>query len=602
NISPGKYTVKFSYIGYKTLIQKEVTILSDFTTKLDVAMLQTVLEYGEEVVVIAKRPLIQKDVTSKVVIMSSDEIINMPVTDFKDVLVTRAGFTTDAGGGIHVRGGRTNEILYMIDGIVVRDPMQGNFTGSVNQNAIQEMSVISGAFNAEYGEAMSAVVNIITKEGSDKFKGKLEYITDQLNDYPYHYVGAFKSVQDSNYSHINLKDKLFGYFKSSPSGFYPKALMPLFNIPVKGSMSLNASGKLPLFNTYYFASWYYGSNDSPLPHGVNIKQDNQIKITKKLTPRIKLGAHIHSSTSLGQSYSHKWKYRPEHQAHSFVTHDRIALTLNHSISTPLFYCFYLCQNKVHTKVGVMNKKPSEYKRPLTDESVYFYSVGDQGIYSDNKSSSSCAKFDLTYQVNNRNLLKSGFTITNHNLDIYTEEQPWIGGTNFKDDTTIAPIEGSFYIQDKIEYDFIIVNLGLRYDYINPNAAMWEDIQHFVLWDSTNNIWVPAPVVDVPARFKWSPRIGIAYPVTENTVFHFSYGHFFQNPKFEAITYNAKKDLSANFPLVGNPRIKAQKTISFETGVKQALTSDIALELTAWSKDIRDLLSTVQMRYLSNQYI
>ncbi|MCK4296075.1 MAG: carboxypeptidase-like regulatory domain-containing protein, partial [Candidatus Marinimicrobia bacterium] len=135
NISPGKYTVKFSYIGYKTLIQKEVTILSDFTTKLDVAMLQTVLEYGEEVVVIAKRPLIQKDVTSKVVIMSSDEIINMPVTDFKDVLVTRAGFTTDAGGGIHVRGGRTNEILYMIDGIVVRDPMQGNFTGSVNQNA-----------------------------------------------------------------------------------------------------------------------------------------------------------------------------------------------------------------------------------------------------------------------------------------------------------------------------------------------------------------------------------------------------------------------------------------------------------------------------------
>ncbi|MBL7136115.1 MAG: TonB-dependent receptor [Candidatus Marinimicrobia bacterium] len=602
NISPGKYTVKFLYIGYKTLIQREVTILSDFTTKLDVAMLQTVLEYGEEVVVIAKRPLIQKDVTSKVVIMSSDEIINMPVIDFKDVLVTRAGFTTDAGGGIHVRGGRTNEILYMIDGIVVRDPMQGNFNGSVNQNAIQEMSVISGAFNAEYGEAMSAIVNIITKEGSDKFKGKLEYITDQLNDYPYHSVGAFKSVQDSNYSHINLQDKLFGYFKSAPSGFYPKALVPLFNLPIKGSMSLNASGKLPLFNTYYFASWYYGSYDSPLPHGVNIKQDNQIKLNKKLTPRIKLGAHIHSSSRLGQSYSHTWKYRPEHQAHLFVIHDRIALTLNHSISSPLFYYFYLCQNKVHTKVGVMNKKPSEYERPLTDESVYFYAAGDQGIYSDNKSSSSCAKFDLTYQVNNLHLLKSGFTITHHNLDIYTEEQPWIGGTNFKDDTTFAPIEGSFYIQDKIEYDFIIVNLGLRYDYINPNAAMWEDIQHFVFWDSTNNVWVPAPVVDVPARFQWSPRIGIAYPVTENTVFHFSYGHFFQNPKFEAITYNAKKDLSANFPLVGNPRIKAQKTISFETGVKQALTSDIALELTAWLKDIRDLLSTVQMRYLSNQYI
>jgi hypothetical protein len=336
NIPPGKYTVKFMFIGYKTRIEQEVTILSDFTTKLDVVLEQTVLESGEEVIVISKRPLIQKDATSKVVIIQADEIVNMPVMDFKDVLVTRAGFTTDAGGGIHVRGGRTNEILYMIDGIIVKDPMQGDFTGSINQNSIQEMSVISGTFNAEYGEAMSAVVNVVTKEGSDKFRGKLEYISDQLNEFPYHSVGAFKSVNDTDYTHIDLKEKLFDYMKDSPAGFYPKSLVPLYNLPVKGSVNLTSSGKLPLKNTYYFASWFYSKVDNPLFHGANIRQDSQIKLTNRMTPKIKLGLCLYSSAQLYQNYSHKWKYRPEHQAHSFRVNDRMSFTLNHSIKWELW--------------------------------------------------------------------------------------------------------------------------------------------------------------------------------------------------------------------------------------------------------------------------
>ena len=132
--------------------------------------------------------------------------------------------------------------------------------------------------------------------------------------------------------------------------------------------------------------------------------------------------------------------------------------------------------------------------------------------------------------------------------------------------------------------------------------MWGDIQEFVVWDSTENIWMPAPMVEVDPKSKWSPRIGLAYPVTDRTVFHFSYGHFFQTPTFDAMTYNAVKDITATLPLVGNPRIKPQKTVAFETGLKQALSTDVALELTLWSKDIRDLLSTQQIRYLSNQYV
>jgi len=193
NIPPGHYNIRFMMIGYKTVIHEDIIIMSDFTTKLAVGMEQTVIS-GEEVTVTASKPLIQKDATSSIKVIDSENIVDMPVVDFKDVLATQAGFTEDASGGIHVRGGRTKEILYMIDGMVVKDPLQGDYSGSVNQNAIQEMTIISGTFNAEYGQAMSSVVNIVTKEGGDEFSGKLEFISPQLNDSPYHSDGAFKAV------------------------------------------------------------------------------------------------------------------------------------------------------------------------------------------------------------------------------------------------------------------------------------------------------------------------------------------------------------------------------------------------------------------------
>jgi len=602
NIPPGRYTVHYMMIGRRTHIQQDIVIVADFTTTVNVELVQVSLEAGEEIVVTAERPLIQRDATSSVKVVGAEEIVDMPVVDFKDVLVTQAGFTTDASGGIHVRGGRTREILYMIDGIVVKDPLQGDFSGSVNQNAIQQMTVISGTFNAEYGQAMSSVVNIVTKEGGGRFHGKFEHITDRINESPYHSAGAFADVSDTNYVWRDLGPSLHEYLAENLLVSANSPLISLNNINVNGSVSLNMGGRFPVVKTDYFVSGFFSSNDSYLPHGSDINQDVQIKLTQRLTPKIKLSSHLHSSNRLYQRYSHKWKYFPLHQSHTFKTNDRWAVLLTHTLSHGLFYSLSMSEQKVSTLTQVMDKAPEEYERSQTGSDVYFYDEGDEGIFTNNSTTSLSANFDVTYQLNHRHLLKSGFTFIQHNMNLYTEKEPWQGGTNFKDDTTFTPSEGAFYIQDKIEYDFLIFNLGLRYDYVDPNAAMWSDIQEFVVWDSTNNVWVPAPMVDVAPKTKWSPRIGLAYPVTDRTVFHFSYGHFFQTPIFDAMTYNAAKDITATLPLVGNPRVEPQKTVAFETGLKQALSNDVAMELTLWSKDIRDLLSTLQIRYLSNQYV
>ncbi|HJL85032.1 MAG TPA: TonB-dependent receptor, partial [Candidatus Marinimicrobia bacterium] len=285
NIPPGRQTVRYMMIGRKTHVQQKVVIVADFTTTVDVVLEQISLNAEEEVMVTAERPLIQRDATSTVKVVDAETIVDMPVVDFKDVLVTQAGFTTDASGGIHVRGGRTKEILYMIDGIVVKDPLLGDFSGSVNQNAIQQMTVISGTFNAEYGQAMSSVVNIVTKEGGGKFHGKFEHISSRINESPYHSAEAFDDVTDTNYVWQDLGPSLYDYLSDNLLVSENSPLIPLSNIDVNGSVSLNLGGRLPVINTDFFMSGFYGSNDSYLPHGSDVNQDVQIKLTRRLTPK-----------------------------------------------------------------------------------------------------------------------------------------------------------------------------------------------------------------------------------------------------------------------------------------------------------------------------
>ncbi len=602
NVPPGTYTIKFMMIGYKTAVHQDVQVVSDFTTKINVVLEPSSLDAREEVFVVATRPLIQRDATATIRVISADDIISMPVDNFKDVLATQAGFTTDESGGIHVRGGRTKEILYMIDGVIVRDPLEGDFSGTLNQNAIQELTVISGTFNAEYGQAMSSVVNIVTKEGGEDFHGRFEYTTDQLNESSYHERGAFEyldsayAMVDSYFVYVDLRDSLFNFYNNSPDDFYPRTLIPLFDIPIRGRTSISFGG--PLFGkTSYFASAFYGTADSPLPHGVDIKQDVQLKLSNQFTQKTKLTVHLHSSNRLYQNYSHVWKYRPSYNTHTLRTNDRVSLSLTQSLSAAFFHNIHVSTQWVGTKTGVQDLLPEAYNKPLKDKHN-FYNSGTSGIYKDNRSRTNSVDFNATYHASSSQMIKTGMTYSAHELNIYNVEDPWPQGSNFEDDTTFTPSELSFYIQDKIELSYLILNLGLRYDQINPQIGMWENISRFAVWDSTVDNWVTAPVVETKPEAKISPRIGLAYPVTENTVFHFSYGHFFQSPDFNSMTYNAQKDISSALPLVGNAGTKPQKTVAFEVGVKQALSPITRLSATAWSKDIRDLLSTQYFRIIS----
>ena len=187
NIEPGIYTVRFQMIGYSTVVVEKVKITADLTTNISLDLSQTVLELGHEVIVTAERPLIQKDVTATQSILLAEDIKHMPINSFSEILVNTAGVVQNANGGgatggdngIHIRGGRSKEIAYMVDGFFVEDALYGGMGTDVADVGIAELSIITGAFNAEYGEAMSGVVNIVTKEGTRNYSASLWASTDQ---------------------------------------------------------------------------------------------------------------------------------------------------------------------------------------------------------------------------------------------------------------------------------------------------------------------------------------------------------------------------------------------------------------------------------------
>ncbi|MCF6238362.1 MAG: TonB-dependent receptor, partial [Candidatus Marinimicrobia bacterium] len=195
-LPPGNYSVTATMIGYQTLRKIDVFVSVDLTTPLDFELGTQVLISGEVVTVTAERPLVVKDLTSSASHISAAELDAMPVETFGEVLDMQAGVVDG-----HIRGGRHGETLYMIDGIPVTDPYDGSMAVDIENASIQELQLITGAFNAEYGQAMSGVVNIVTKDGGDEFKWDIAgYVGDHLssNSAVFRNISSFNPVAQYN--------------------------------------------------------------------------------------------------------------------------------------------------------------------------------------------------------------------------------------------------------------------------------------------------------------------------------------------------------------------------------------------------------------------
>jgi outer membrane receptor for Fe3+-dicitrate len=221
----------------------------------------------------------------------------------------------------------------------------------------------------------------------------------------------------------------------------------------------------------------------------------------------------------------------------------------------------------------------------------FYSLANPLQLTDKRSTTADAKFDLVWQTDEINELKFGLQYRNHWLNLFSiydpkRDNPYI------DDYETNPFEAAAYLQDKIELPYLIINLGLRFDYSNANVEFRQEPLQ------------PDTKIKVEPRMQISPRLGISHPVSEFTKIHFAYGHFFQNPEYQYMYENKQYDIGVREPIFGQPNLDAQRTISYEVGLAHQFSRNIALHLTAFYKDVTGYVGTHYYEFrddYTNQY-
>ncbi len=672
NLSPKTYKLRISMIGYKTVEISEVRVFIDRTVRVDIKLEEQIIE-GEVVVVEAKREAVELDRTNTASYVNSEEIESLPVSTLNEVLQLQAGVVKDAGGDLHIRGGRSREISYMIDGVPVTNTFSqsGGSNVNVENNFIQELQVITGTFNAEYGSAQSGVINVVTKVPDQNFSGTIEALSGgyYAPSSPM-YIGGLDKFDFLNESEVKFS-------VSVPVKIIPESLGKLgflFNGRVEDSKGwLNGERRFSPEDGWEIAvyrEWYRARFDPPdplvipLPDSlhtgdgkiINMETRKNFNFNTKLVYQPFAG--VTTSYSIFYSkvnttdFRNSWKFTPDAIPTRYSDNITHMVVLTHTPTDNIYYNLRYSYQINHDK---------EYMYESADDPRYQSTSVNQwdpgaitgfdygGIYSWDRNwfdqYINLVNGDLTWQINKILEIKLGFEGKAYNIHYknapmkevlgheiiqypYTQseirafELPWeffrdatrdyeYGNIQLREahpdssaddlfyiDYTRKPFEGAAFAQTTLNMGEIVLNAGVRFDYFDAQdryAPTYVNVLPELVGDDRY-------YEKVKSKYQFSPRFGLSFPISDGGALRLSYGHFFQTPSYQKMFDNPVLPHYNQFSIanttIGNPNLKPEKTIQYEIGVQQEITSDLSTELSVFYKDIRDLLG-VELLTLSN---
>ncbi len=587
NVPPGVYTMTASTVGYAKQIVNGVVVSSGQTTWYNLKLAPSVVDM-EEVVVTYEQPPVNIQETSMRSTVRKETIEELPVSTIEQVLEIQAGAVTGANGELHLRGGRSGEIVYYIDGQRVEDPIDGSSPLFINRESVEELTVLSGTFNAEYGDAMSGVVQIITKDGSEDFHANFEYQSPLIFDSPYREADWVESGSDA------VRDSTESAYQEAGLDEQPENI-----IPVEGRVHFSLSGPVTRLDntTFYFSSTIH-NEDNYLPFGYDQNRSLNGKVTKSYGMGGKLSFSGGYAWSNYQNYSHAWKYMPEHYLKHFLRDSRFDMQWVHSVSDAMFFSLHTGYHRQNHDTKIFEEwedyLDSGYQPQDFTFANYFFDEADwSNVWRESASTTYTVGGEGTYQYGNYHQFKGGFETQSLELEMLDIREMDIGADDLPggiiDNYEENPMELSAYIQDKIELSYLVVNAGLRWDYVDPRSEGWSNPED-----------PESQIKDAPVSQQVSPRLGLAHPINDDMSLYFAFGHFFQYPHYQSLFMNSvdmNPDTLSNrsFDAVGNRSLKPQKTVAYEFGLKGNLSKDLGFTVTAYYKDITDLTGSKLVR-------
>ncbi|MCK5077106.1 MAG: TonB-dependent receptor plug domain-containing protein, partial [Calditrichia bacterium] len=595
---------------------KNVKVSVDQTTNVSFQLKAEMLQ-GEVIEVIADRPIVQKDLTSTMAKIGEDEIALLPIENIDDIINLQAGIVDG-----HFRGGRKEEVKYLIDGISVNDAFSGDFTMEADVHTIQEVQVLTGTFNAEYGEALSGVVNQVTKVPGNQYTGQ---ITVHSGDYLSSRNDVFKNI--NNINPVSIRN-----FQGSLSGLVPGT---------KGLLKFLLSGKYlyddgslygkrvfnPSDSSNFSANdpedWYIGATGDGeyVPMNFSDRRSLHGKLYVNLGKERWLVLQGMYQKRDYREYNHRFQLNPDGDYLRFKKSYLGSASYTHIFGPSTFLDLkgsaFITSFKQYVYEDPLDTKYVSPDRQRDVSGNAFLTGGTENWHFFHETGTYTGKAELTSQINNIHQLKSGLELQYYKLE-YEDFQihvdassgfiPELSEPGSFDYNTYEnnPWQFSGYIQDKIELDYLIVNVGFRFDYFEPDGQVLKNPDKIAALDEQQPPFADSLFYKADVKYQVSPRIGISYPMSEKGAIHISYGHFFQMPPFEYLYRNPnfRIPLTGDYPEnvgegIGNADLKPQRTTIYEIGLQQQLYADIGITLNAYYKDIRNLLG--QEIHIKNEF-
>lgn len=602
-IPAGTYEVKVSLLGYGPVAVQDVRISADNTTPLEVTLAEAPV-LMKEVVVSAERPVVNLKLTSTIATVSREDLKTLPVQELQEVVNLQAGVVDG-----HFRGGRLGEVQYQVDGVSVNNAYDNKSSLRIDRSLIEEVQVISGTFDAEYGQAMSGVVNAVLRRGTDQFRWDAEVLGGG-----YVYAGERRSVPDD-------------FHEFRPFG--------------TSSFQGSASGPLGLPRTYYLANArYYATSDylsavrrfratdysdpasgvysflgdgKSEPLGWSREWSGVVKLTNRSLPKVELDYQALFNRQVRQDADWAFRLEPAGMGRQRTFSIAHGLDLTHTLSKTTFYSVSLRHNYFdYRDMAFDDVYDPRYDAAGTPKGYSGYELGAyvQGVDLTRfrqRTSSVVWKNSFVSQVTREQQIKlgaefewphvtfgtPGYLVSTQVNNVPTLVRHVNEPPNYPDPQTFRPYTAAAFAQEDVEWNDLRIRAGVRFEYFNARSMLPGDLAN------PANTIAGAPTADPVAttrKMSLAPRLGVSYPVTRDAALFFAYGHFYQMPAlgdiFTNADYSALRELQSSvvrYGVMGNPDIRPEKTVQYQFGYKQAVTEWLGVDVNVFYKDIRDLL-------------
>ncbi len=674
NVPAGTHTVRTSYVGYQMVSVSNILVNSGLTTELDFKLTSEELQL-QPVEIIADRPLVNKSATNAVRITTGEDIQNMAVRGVNQIIALSPGVVLQ-DNTVFIRGGRQDEVGFYLEGVPITNKFVGGRAVTLVQDAIEEIQVQAGGYNAEFGGANSGIIQTQLRSGTSDWKASAQYSSDNL---------GFKSTEGLYKSEKTLGTYSYGFNEftgtlSGPLGSENVKLFGLFNYnfnrdqtpqpypginlgvisdPVTGdsidltypagpvygnsleqftytgTLSFDLKPVLLRFGGTYTAGTSFNAFSAARVAGniANILNTGRIekvetgngaynlKVTHLLNPTtyydINIGYFRQTSNTfdplLGDDFLNYGDSLTNaavgvtNFASRYLRPTRVNIfTFSFNAPGDLVADYVRFKRENISLSGGITSQMSQHSLKVGGEFQRYamrnYSFGNEGVFAlagliaqnDALAANDPNKLTLEQILKRRG-------VNNFGYDVFGAENDE-GGSLFSlfdvyPDGGLSrakyPVFAAIYLQDKIEFRDLVLNLGLRYDYINSDSYAFVDPEHPELAiNKTTNEFNMNGLYRVAPYKAVSPRIGMAFPVTDRTVFHAQFGKFVQQSRLRDVYqgyYATGANLGGGFfiPAPVGFDIRPTRTTQYEIGFTQQVSDFASFDITGYYKDIQD---------------